>query len=689
MKNHYFRYYTKATTMLLKRIIASFFILFIIFQLHAQDKKCPVKKFGAVSDKDFDISKLNIDTTNGAVIIADKGLTIFQGSEKGAFELIFKRETCIKIINKNGFGLANVEVPLYINNQDKEKLLNVHATTYNLEDGKVIATKFDDNAIFEDKKDKNHIVEKFTLPDVKEGSIIEYSYTVSSDFIFNLQPWVFQQEYPTAWSEYEVDVPDFFEYVNLTQGYQPFYSKTESTTAIPYNSVVSENGSYGSDNLLSITEDTKYQKWIMTDVPALKEEPYTTSIQNHIAKIEFQLKGIQYPHEPYEEVMHTWPKVADELLHEDDFGSSLSKTNGWLDVDMSTIVSGAKSCIDSARKIYYYVKNNFKSTGIHGVLEDKSMKEVFKDKSGSSQEINMLLAVMLRHENLNADPVILSTRANGYTQPLYPLLDQYNYVITKLDIDSVDYFLDASRSYLGFGRLPEYCYNGIGAEIATAPTMISFSPDSLQESKMRILTLFCDTTKPGSWNGTCSSYLNYSESSDLRSELLNNGMDEYKKQLKSSFAEGIDISNITVKDVADCEQPLQVNYGLSIQGDNSNIIYFNPIIKDPYSKNPFESAERNYPVEMPYPINETYIINIEVPRGYDVDELPKSTAVSFNETEGLFKYIISRNGDVISLKSTIKFNQADFSPDDYANLREFFDYIVKAHNQQIVFKKKE
>ena len=59
---------------------------------------------------------------------------------------------------------------------------------------------------------------KFTLPGVKEGAIIDYEYTVTSDFLFNLQPWYFQGDIPCLWSEYRAALPQFLKYIMLQQG---------------------------------------------------------------------------------------------------------------------------------------------------------------------------------------------------------------------------------------------------------------------------------------------------------------------------------------------------------------------------------------------------------------------------------------------------------------------------------------
>jgi hypothetical protein len=664
------------------------FLSLYAFRLHAQEKTSI--KFGHVSQEDFDISKLTVDTTNGAVIIAEKGYSSFEGNNKGWFSLVYNYQARIRIINKNGFSLANVRVPLYKNGEDEEQLQSVKGVTYNIENGQVVETKLGKDATFEDKYDKKYIFKKFTLPAVKEGSIIEYSYTVHSDFLFNLQPWEFQGEYPKVWSEYEVDIPEFFEYVFLAQGYLPF-TKEESFGTESYHIRVEDNSPFGRDNVVTEAGTTAHTHWTMKNIPALKEENFTSCIKNHISKIEFQMAGIKLPDRPYEPVMGDWPGASKELIEREDFGVAINKNNGWLSDELKSIAPDTLNELDKARAIYYYVKNNIKSTQKKGILIESDLKNVFKNKSGSVAEINMLLIAMLRHEHINAAPVILSTRDNGNTFEIYPTISQYNYLICRVLIDTSVFFLDATESYLGFGRLPLYCYNGHARIIDKEALPVYFYPDTLHETKTTDVILLNDSIIHGKWNGQISSNLDYKESGDIRERVLEKGKDEFEKNLKASYPEEFSLSNITLKNLTDCEKTVQTNYDLSINenNDNGDIIYFNPIIKEGGKENPLKSADRKYPVEMPSLTDETYNLSLEIPDGYEVDELPKSAKITFNDDEALFEYYISNGGTIINLQSHLKFSKATFAQDDYQNLRAFFDYVVKKNAEQIVFKKKK
>jgi hypothetical protein len=188
--------------------------------------------------------------------------------------------------------------------------------TYNLEDGKVVETKLEKSNVFKEKRSKNLLVKKFTLPNVKEGCIIEYEYRVKSDFLHHVQPWAFQGAEPRLWSEYKLSVPQFLNFVFLSQGYRPFTIRDQKDRNVNYNVV--DNSTTGPSERYSFSAGVTEHRWAMKDVPELKQESFTSTLKNHVSKIEFQLSSYQYPLTP-RDFMGTWPALAKELLESDYF----------------------------------------------------------------------------------------------------------------------------------------------------------------------------------------------------------------------------------------------------------------------------------------------------------------------------------------------------------------------------------
>ena len=647
--------------------------------------------------EDFNVQSPLIDSNTNAVVVAALGESDFiANTTELTFSLVFKQRKRIKIINKKGFDAATVTIPLYVSSSGKEERLeDLDAFTYNIENGKVVSSKVDRSSVFTEKHNKNWVYKKFTFPSLKEGSIIEYSYQVKSDFFFNLQSWTFQEEYPVLWSQYEAGIPEFYKYVILSQGYQPFFinKTTNSQTSFSFVEHVERDGSgfggSGGSGLNSFKVDglIDYHTWVMKNVPALKEEPFTTTLRNSIAKIEFQLNQVAFPHSMPRSYMESWQKVSEEMIKDEEFGVPINRANNWLDDEVNSIVKNATTPKDKTKKIYEYIRDNYTCSEHSGMYIYKGLKDIVKNKNGTVGDLNLLLIAMLRNQRITANPVILSTRNHGFTHEYYPLMDRYNYVIAQVTIGNDILYLDATEPRLAFNKLPLQVYNGHARIISNDNAVpVFFAADSLVETTNTMV--FIANNDKGEVEGSLTNNPGYYHALDVRNELAKKNMEEYKKALIAAAPEEVELSNITVDSLKLLDEPLAVKYDLKFKAfGDAGIVYFNPLVGEATKKNPFTAAERFYPVEMPYTLDDIYVLNMEIPKGYKVEELPKSARVMLNDDEGMFEYLISTSNNSIQMRRRLILKKANYTNEDYQTLRDFFGFIVSKEAEQIVFKK--
>ncbi|KAI9450902.1 hypothetical protein F5148DRAFT_1290467 [Russula earlei] len=644
-------------------------------------------KPGKITPADFVVNSPVVDSNANAVVLWDVGSSDFEGNSNGFFTLVFKIHERILLRNKNAFDEATVKVPLYAAGGPdlEERFEDFEATTYNLENGQVVETKLDKTAIFKEKYNRYSNNLKFTLPNLKEGSIIEYTYTVKSPFQHNnIRSWSFQGKYPALWSQYKVTIPPFFNYVTLKQGYLPYFMDSVKREFKNY-SIVDPGDGNTSSQVYHLSGDAVVAWWAMKNVPAFKEEPYVSSPNNHLARIKFQLQSISYSSDHVTQVLKSWFNTANDLMKDPDFGLSLSDPNGWLDDDIKKITHGATDALEKAKRTFEYVRDNFVCTDHDEHYLSNPLRKTWQSKKGNVADINLLLTAMLINEGFEAHPVILSTRDNGKAMESQAVLSQYNYVISRVEIDSVFYLLDASVNRLGFGKLSPNCYNGSGRIIDKMPYLIPLSTDSLVENKTTNVFMINDTAT-NTFSGSYTSNLGYFESLTARDELAKTKQEDYLKNIAKTYPAEVEISNAEIDSLRQYDMPLAIRYDMKLQF-NEDIVYFSPMFNESWKNNPFASAERLYPVEMSYKIHENYILNMEVPKGYKVDEIPKSTRVKLNDTEGMFEYIVSNSNGFIQLYCKLYLQKANYTPDDYETLRNFFAYVVKKEAEQIVFKK--
>ena len=665
--------------------ILSFILVFVLVQTVAAQNTSPFAKFGKITVEHLQKKIYPIDSNANAVVLSDIGEAAIEGNSKGWFAISMTRHRVVHILNKSGYSEADVEVYLYTDGDGEEKLESVKAITYNLEGGKIVETKLDKSGIFKEKLDDNRIVKKFTFPNVKEGCIIEYEYKVTSDYIQNLDPWYFQGASPVLWSEFNLRVPQFFTYAFLGHGYLPMTinEKKESQS----NFTVADSRGAGATERASFSAGVTDYRWVIKDVPELKLENFSSAIKNHMAGIEFQLSSKNYPLQYYD-YRSTWTGLSNGLLQSEYFGGALKKDNNWLGDDLKPLLAGAGSDLEKAKRIYAFVRDNFTCTAHYGKYMSQSLKNIMKAKKGNVAEINLLLTAMLRYAGLNADPVLLSTTDHGYALEAYPMITSFNYVISRLVSDGKDYFLDASQPHIGFGKLTSECYNGHARVINESATPIELSPDSVKEAKTTIV--FIGNDEKGNWIGNMKKTPGYYESLSLREKFKEQGKEAIFKDMEKSYGFDVKITEPGVDSLDNYDAPLAIHYSMEMKPEKEDLLYINPLFGSGYKTNPFKSAERFYPVEMPYTKDETYIATIEVPTGYVVDELPKQIAAKLDEQgSAYFEYRISSSGNIVSMRYVLKISRTLFLPEEYENLREFFNMIVQKQNEQIVFKKKK
>jgi len=652
-----------------------------------KDKSKPKIKFGDVTAEDFSPKFYAVDSSANAVVIADIGESTFEGNTKGDFSLIFTEHKRIRLMNKNAFDLATIEVLLYIGRfNNEEKLDDLEAVTYNLEDGKVTAVKLDKASVFKDKYDEHHVVRKFTFPNLKEGSIIEYRYKITSPYYENLQPWSFQSKIPHLWSEYTVKIPQFFDYALDKQNYLKFDIDTVSSADQFFYIVVPGDGAMESSRSYNIRSTTISAKWGMKDVPAIKEESYITSLDNYIQKVSFQLRRIKWSESSVQEIMSDWYKTAERMMKYESFGEPLTHNNNFMDDVLEKEEAGTKDTLERAHKIYEYFRDNFTCKTSGGMFMANTLKKTFQDKSGNVADINLLLVAAFKTRGFEAYPAILSTRANGKAPEFFPILDKFNYVVCCVKIDNKPYLLDATNSKLGFGKLPAKCYNGTARVIDPAfPTLVDLSADSLIERK--ITTVFITPNDKKELLGAYASKLGSFESLHLREKGGIGKGEDYLKELKKQYTFDIELSNAEVDSLKRLDDPAAIKYDMKFNFNDDDIIYFNPMLGDAEKENPFKSAQRLFPIEMPFQVDDNYILNMEVPENYKIEELPKSTRVKLNETDGMFQYLIGATNNHIQLQCRLQINKTLFEPEDYQTLRDFFTYVVSKEAEQIVLKK--
>ncbi|RFS26420.1 DUF3857 domain-containing protein [Chitinophaga silvatica] len=663
-----------------------FVILICLFSVSTYAQTGSKMKFGKVSKEEFAINSFNDDTSAHAIILTEIGSSQFE-SEGNWFKLIYRVHRRIKIIDKFGLDEARHKLTLYRGGEKDEELLNLKASTYNLVNNEIVETPMDSKSVFTEKVDKDFTNKRFALPNVKEGSIIEYSYTISSPYFHHLRSWRFQGQYPRLWSEYKVAIPEYFDYIQVQQGFEKFEVKTREVSRQTFSFQDKSSAGIMTNQTYTASPTVGKYTWALKDVPSIHHENFITTLDNYFSQIEFQLSAINLPDRDKKPTESTWPELMKSLLEDKDMGACLKEDNYFLTSKVKELTAKSTDEEGMARNIYQWVRDNFVVTGDDKIWTNQSLKTTFNSKKGNVTEINLLLTAMLLNAGFNAHPLVLSTRDNGYVFQQYPLYTHFNYTIVGLYYADKYVLLDAATPWLGFGKLPVECYNGGARRVDATGEMVMLSADSLFEQTITSATV--TAIEDGQLKGFIFQKPSYFSSIDLREKVASIGKEKFLEKYNKEH-NGIVASEMQFEELDSLEVPLMINYQFKTNFDNNaDLIYFNPVMIDRQQKNPFMAMERKFPVEMPFVNDELYTLNLTIPDDYEVDELPKSARATLSDKDGSFEYLISQFENRIQFKFRLQLKKAYFEPDEYTALRSFFDLVIKKLNEQIVLKKKK
>lgn len=652
--------------------------LALICLFHMGFSQKPPAKFGGVSKEEVEMKVYAADTSAAAIKLLDYGGSHISYNQSIGFTLTFDRLIRIKILKKDGYDWANFEIPLYHQGGRDEKVVSLKAITYNLVDGKVVETKLKKDGIFDEKRDDHWNLKKVTMPDIKEGSVVEIAYSVSSDFWSNLEDWAFQSTIPIVWSEYRVRIPEYFSYDKYMEGYIALSTREE--TSVPITFVVDSK----SNEVLNLQENR--MRYVAQNVPAFKPEPFITTPSDYISRINFELAYVKMPHQPIKAYMGTWDDINKTFWEDANFGGQI-KGNNFLKSTVAEITTGQTSPEQKINSIYNYVKQNVAWDGSYRRYVSTPLKKVLENKKGNSAEINFLLASMLEKANFEVYPVLVSTRNHGFVRESIPVASQFNNMVCVVYVDGKQILLDATVKFLPIGVLPQNCLNGRGLVISKERSSWVNLESSLK-SRFLVNTEFT-ISEDESLQGKIAFERTGYEAQKSRNNYFIEGEEKYIESL--SKERGWEISNSAFADAKEIGMPFKEEHQFEIVDEitsAADIYYIDPFITAKMSENIFKLEDRQYPVNFGSPFERIYMAKITIPEGYEMEELPQSKVLRLPEDGARYVYSVNQMGNVVNIMSNLSVNRSIFSQVEYPNLREFYNQIVAKQAEMIVIKKK-
>lgn len=634
--------------------------------------------FGKISAEEIEMKSYEKDPDAEAVVLYDKGKSVFYDVENG-YDIRFTRHKRIKIFDKSVSENAELSIPYYVDGLGKTEVVkSIDAVTYNNVDGQLIVKRLDPSNIYEERINERWYNKKFVFPDVQNGSILKVVYVIETPFHFNLPDWKFQDKIPTIYSEYEVSLIPFYEYIYFVQGISRF-DYTNSVVGEKKRTWGNVTESMGQKVGNGVEFNDYISTYVLRDLPAFKDESYITSINDYIIKMDFQLAKFHSPTGGSREIISTWPELIESLLKHENFGKYISKSSRYA----KKILSENLNLIgldDNQKtiKIIEYVKNSYEWNGYYSKYASQTPKEFQDKKSGNVADINLFITSMLNEAGIEAQPLILSTRNHGKIPVDYPFDHFTNYVVVLVNTSS-SFLTDGTEVQLPYNRLPTRCLNEKGLLVKKEDQITWISLESTVQSldkKKIILEL-----DPVSLDMNAQVFIQSTEYESFHSR-KQFGDDSLK--IKEYFTGKIgEVNKVKTIGYDQTTRPYSISMQSVYETEklNKNIV-LKPFLDLPMTKNGLTQKARSYPVDFIFPLNEEFESSIILPEGYTITDIPEPYHLSNDLAEINFETSTYKNE--LQIKGYYKLKKAVYGANEYPRIKHYIDQIVKHFNQSIV-----
>ncbi len=631
-------------------------------------------KFGKPTKEEMQMTVYEADPDAEAVVLCR--LTDVEYTVQTASYLVDYREKCrIKVLKSNGARFAKVVVPYQMNmsvgnnvnglkvtgfalpkpggssdsyfegeagsmtegtfgTDADESVEDIKAVAFNMENGKVVKTTLKKSDIVNKKIDEQNYQVEFTVPGVKEGTVIEYEYNIHSQIFWELRDWYAQCEIPVVYAKLDMNIPNYLIFNIEDHGIQRL-TYTCTVGSLKYK--------VETDPLANpMWVNTNHYVYLGKNLMGMPKDDYVWNAQDYWAGITAELKQYRLLGMTQMDYAKTWEQIDEMILGSDDLGIHMYDHSPLQKELKEAGIEGIADLRERVAAVYKLVMGKVKWNGKYE-LSPVLTSETLKKGSGSNADINLLLIQSLHDVGLTAAPVLLRTRDLGQLPYNFPSVSKLStYIVGVIMPSGGNIYLDVSNK------------NGL-------PNML---PDVMLVERARLV----QKGKKGEW----VNLQNVSKSENttsIEATLSADGTLSGKQTTNNKMGETVESAYNKKGQVAD---------------GRISICPF----PDKMIENPFTAETRKMPVEFPCISSDRTIINITLPEGYVVEGEPRNTTITTPDKgiEGRVLTILTDGRVQMSCQVSIK--KISHSEKNYAELRQIFDMLSKYTSEPLTIKKK-
>ncbi|MBQ8462200.1 MAG: transglutaminase domain-containing protein [Bacteroidales bacterium] len=630
-------------------------------------------KFGNVSKEELEMNKYAPDTSALAVILYKSSDTKVRiDFHEGTFTVTEKVHSRIKILKDEGKKYANFELAYMLTDDKRERIYDIKVETINFIDGKVKRTKMSKKYIFDEQLTEDYWRVSFAAENVMAGSVIDVEYILESPDYARIPDRILQEDIPINLIETTFSYPEFFT-----------YKKTQRTLEhISYD--LKEEKASVTLGMSTINYHQVIDKFTATDMPAIINEGYSFNSSQYRSRISYDLGGVFIPGIVNKTFNKNWEAVDQYFIKAGILKECFSNYRNK--EDLMAAIAGIEDDEQKIVAIRKYVLSQVKWDGSIEKVPSPA-KDILKKGHGDSADINMLVASALNTVGFTAEPVFIRSRSEGILATFQVTSRAFNALILKVTSPnkSRSWYLDAARDDAYLNVLPPN-YLIENARLITKKGIGSWV-DLRNTARHKLSqSVSASLNSSGLLSGNSQTEASGSNAYSLKNKYLNSKSQEtYLENLQN--AQGLEsISNFVFED--SYSPTASLNYNFEKESDvTGDRMYFKPFLTKYHSESDFRKEARKIPVDFEQPEDLSYVAIINLPKGWEVEEMPIPTILTCPPIKGRATFTCQEVEDKIVVKYSVTISNMHIPAAQYKDLRTFWEQLVNIERTIIVLKK--
>lgn len=362
---------------------------------------------------------------------------------------------------------------------------------------------------------------------------------------------------------------------------------------------------------------------------------------------------------------------------------------------LNSLVNTEDTYEEKVRKIYNHVVRQIRYVGFEfgiGGIQPRSSEITYRTRMGDCKDISLVLVAMLREVGIDARLALIRTRDKGRAYLKVPYLGEFNHAICYVG-SGMNLFIDGTSKFSGIRELPRDDIEVTGLVLDEGRyDFIPIRDKPYYENVERVVTDVSIDKR-----GNAELYRRLQKEGNLavgsRSELLN---DDKKLKTISAYWNklytGSNVHGLKIERVL-YDKPVAYRYRVSIPSFVSRGTIesgFNSfLVSSEYYRNYAMIKKRMHPLEMSMKWDSHITIRYRLPPNCKVIKIPRSEKFRHSKFEALFSYRRFKEGNIVEVKSILRFKAYRIKVAEYRIFREFTRFIHRKENERIIFIFKE